>query len=112
MTTCSGQTGGIHSHQTDGHVYEIQDGSSRWQPLVEGGAVPHAGWRSSVLHPEGLHASPERVVIDPLFPVGELQQAPGSGDGDAVLRGQARRVAIISEPFSSWSWRVGHGLIA
>jgi hypothetical protein len=29
--------------------------------------------------------------------VGELQQAPGAGDGDAVPRGQPRRVAIVSD---------------
>jgi len=28
VLACSGQTGGIHSPQTDGHVYEIQDGDS------------------------------------------------------------------------------------
>jgi hypothetical protein len=69
---------------------------SRWQPLVEVSAVLHARWRSSVVHSEGQNVSPERVGIDPPFPVRELQQAPGGGDGNAALRGQARRVAIVS----------------
>src|ERR1700691_1150886 len=71
--------------------------ASRWQPFVEGSAILHASWRSSVVRSEGLNVSPERVGIDPLFPVGELQQAPGTGGGDAVLRGQARRAAIVSD---------------